>query len=84
MITSGRTSGTYIIAEKAKRPRKRPIRVSATAASVPRMVAAVADTSAMRRLTQAASSTALSLNNSRYQRSDQPPQTATERELLNE
>ncbi len=84
MITSGSTSGMYISAENAKRPRKRPIRVSATAASVPRIVAAVAETSAMRRLVHAASSTALLLSNSRYQRVEKPPQTATERELLKE
>ena len=38
----------------------------------------------MRRLTQAASSIALSFSSSAYQRVDQPPQTVTRREALNE
>jgi len=84
MITSGSTSGATIIAEKANRPRKRPMRVSATAASVPRIVAAVAERRAMRRLVHVASIIALSWSNSRYHRNVQPPQTLTERESLNE
>ena len=66
------------------RPRKRPPRTSATAASVPSTVAAVADRNAIRRLVQAASSMALSLSSATYQRVDQPPQTVTSREALNE
>ena len=46
--------------ENSVRPRKRPARTSATAASVPSTVAAVADSAAMRRLVQAASSMARS------------------------
>ncbi len=51
---------------------------------MPSIVAAVADSKASRRLTQAASSIARSVSNSPYQRSDQPPQTVTSREALNE
>ena len=68
----------------AVRPVKRPARTSATAASVPSTVAAVADSAAMRRLFQAASSIAPSCSSSTYQRIDQPPHTVTSREALNE
>ena len=66
------------------RPGKRPARTSTTAASVPSTVAAVAERNAMRRLVQAASSMAPSFNSATYQRVDQPPQTVTSREALNE
>ena len=66
------------------RPRKRPNRTNAMAASVPSTVATVADSKAMRSVTQADSSRALSLSNSAYHRVDQPPQTVTSREPLNE
>ena len=49
------------------------------AASVPSTVATVADSKAMRSVTQADSSRALSLSNSAYHRVDQPPQTVTSR-----
>ena len=70
--------------ENSTRPRKRPNRTSAMAASVPRSVAAVADSKAMRSVIQADSSMARSLSNSAYQRVDHPPQTVTRREPLNE
>ena len=70
--------------ENTVRPRKRPARTSATAASVPSTVAAVADSAAMRRLVHAASSMARSCHSATYQRVDQPPHTVTSREALNE
>ena len=60
------------------------MRTSATAASVPSTVARQADRNAMRRLTQAACNIAESSSSARYQRSDQPPQTATSLESLKE
>lgn len=84
MITSGITSGAYSIPENSVRPWKDPARVRATAASVPRMVAAVADIAATRRLIASADNMASSLKNSTYQRNDHPPQTVTSREALNE
>ncbi len=44
----------------------------------------VAEVAATPKLIQAASIIALSLKNSRYQRSDQPPHTVTSREALKE
>ena len=70
--------------EKSTRPRKRPNRTSAMAASVPSTVAALAESSAMRSVTQADSSMARSLMSSAYQRIDQPPHTVTSREALKE
>ncbi len=70
--------------ENSARPGKRAPRDSATAASVPSSAAIVADVAATRKLIHAASSMARSLNNSVYQRSDQPPHTVTSREALNE
>ena len=70
--------------ENSTRPRKRPNRTSATAASVPSTVATVAESNAMRSVTQAASSMALSFEQLAYQRVDQPPHTVTSREALNE
>ena len=60
------------------------MRTSASAASVPRMVARHAVMNAMRMLTQAACRIAELSSSERYQRSDQPPQTATILESLNE
>src|SRR4029079_10065238 len=56
VMTSGITSGAKIIAENKVRPGNRPARTNVTAASVPSTVAAVADSAAIRRLVQAASS----------------------------
>jgi len=70
--------------ENSMRPLKRSPQVSATAASVPRMVAIVAETAATRRLIQAASIMARSWKNSWYQRKDQRPHTVTSRESLKE
>ena len=60
------------------------MRASATAAQVPSTVAALADSAATRRLIEAAASMASSCSSSRYQASDQPPQTVTRREALKE
>jgi hypothetical protein len=54
------------------------------AASVPSTVAKLADTSAMRSVTQADSSMARSSMSAAYQRIDHPPQTVTSREALKE
>ena len=70
--------------ENSTRPRKRPNRTSATAASVPSTVATVAESTPMRSVTHAASCMARSLRSSTYQRIDQPPHTETSREALNE
>ncbi len=70
--------------ENSVRPLKSAARDSATAASVPSSVASVAEDTATRKLIQAASNMARSLNSSVYQRSDQPPHTVTSREALNE
>ena len=70
--------------ENSVRPLKPAPRESAIAASVPSNVARLAEVAATRRLIQAASIIALSLKNSTYQRSDQPPHTVTSREALNE
>ena len=70
--------------ENSNRPRKRATRVSASAASVPRIVATDAERNATRNETDAASSIASSLESARYQRSDHPPHTVTRRESLNE
>src|ERR1700745_807743 len=61
--------------ENSSRPRKRPNRTNAMAASVPSTVAAVADNSAMRSVTQADSSMARSAMSSAYHRVDQRPPT---------
>src|SRR5215472_10298176 len=68
--------------ENSNRPRKRPSRTNAMAASVPITVAAVADNKAMRSVTQADSSIAWSARSSTYHRVDQPPHTVTSREAL--
>ena len=66
------------------RVRKRPPRTKAMAPSVPRTVAAVADSAPIRRLIQAESSMPWSLTSAAYQRVDQPPQMPTSREALKE
>ena len=48
------------------------------------MVAAVADRMPMRKETKAACTSALSSSSAAYHRVDQPPQTVTRRESLNE
>jgi len=70
--------------DMAARPRKPPPRVNATAASVPSIVASVADAALTRSDIHAASSIAASLKNAVYQRVDQPPHTVTRREALKE
>src|SRR5690606_26693174 len=84
VMTSGMTSGAKTIPENRKRPRKRGYRVSARAAIVPRTVATVAEMTAMRNVTQAASISCWLENNDTYQRVEKPPQTVTSLEALNE
>ena len=84
VITSGITSGAYNMPENSVRPLNRSPRTSASAASVPSTAASVAETAATRRLVAAAANIASSLKNAVYQRNDQPPQTVTSCEALNE
>ncbi len=60
------------------------MRTSTIAASVPRIVATVAETNATRNVTQAASISPWFWNSETYQRVENPPQTVTSRESLNE
>jgi hypothetical protein len=66
------------------RPRKRPKRVSASAASVPNTVASVAETRPTRSVTQAALIRASLRSNTAYHWVENPPQTVTSREALKE
>src|SRR5207244_3230425 len=77
--TAGKISGSVMVRNALSGGQPRSI-----AASVPSSVAAVADSNATRRLTHVAASIALSLSSSTYQRVDQPAQTVTKREALNE
>src|SRR5215472_12306117 len=70
------------MAANSRRPRKRPNRTSATAASVPKSVAMKAEMKATRKLIDAAWRSAASCASTAYQRIDQPPQTATSRATL--
>ncbi|MNT39053.1 hypothetical protein D3C72_1752700 [compost metagenome] len=78
------TSGAVIIKAKPFEPRKRPKRTITIAAIVPRIDAMVAAQAAMVRLSPTALIIASSRNSSPYQRVDQPAQTVTSLELLNE
>ena len=84
VITSGMTSGAVTKPEKAVRPRKRRKRASAMPAMVPRMVAKVALTSAMRSESRAASMTWSFWNSLTYHWVEKPPQTVARRDLLKE
>jgi hypothetical protein len=84
VITSGMTSGAKTMPENSNRPRNRVIRTRTTAASVPSNVAAVADTSATRSVTHAASRSAWLRSISPYHCVENPAQTVTRRDALNE
>ena len=84
VMTSGITSGAVIINAKPFAPRKRPKRTITSAAIVPSTQAIVAASAAMVRLSPTALIIASSWNSSLYQRVDQPAQTVTSLELLNE
>ena len=84
VITSGITSGALSMPPNSVRPRNRPNRTMAIPARVPSIVAKVAFTTAIRRLSQTAAQTSSLRNSSAYQRSDQPPHTGTSLEWLNE
>lgn len=73
-----------IIKAKPFEPRKRPKRTITSAAIVPSTDAMVAASAAMVRLSPTALIIASSWNSSLYQRVDQPAQTVTSLELLNE
>ncbi len=83
-MTSGMTMGEVIIPENRVLPLNRPKRASTSPAIVPRIVAMVAELNAMRRLSNAASSTCSFLKSSPYQRVENPPQIVAILESLNE
>ncbi|MNE96370.1 hypothetical protein D3C80_1945670 [compost metagenome] len=70
--------------EKAMRPGKRANRASASAAIVPRMVPKVALSTPTRAVTQAASIRPWFDHMAEYQFSENPPQTVTSLDALNE
>ena len=84
MITSGITSGAVTSAPNTVLPGKRVKRVIAIAAMVPSTIDAVAVQNATLRLTQAASSSCRSRNNSPYHLVENPAHTVASREALNE
>jgi hypothetical protein len=84
VITSGMTSGAKIMPENNVRPRKAEKRTSAMAPSVPSTSASVAETKAIRKVTQAASSNSSLRSSSPYHFSEKPPHTVTSRDSLNE
>ena len=84
VMTSGMTSGAVTKPEKAVRPRKRRKRARAMPAMVPRMVAKVALTKAIRRERRAASMTWSFWNSRTYHCVEKPPQTVARRDLLKE
>ena len=83
-MTSGMTSGALFMKAKLFMPEKRPKRASTKALAVPSMTAAEAAQTAIKRLRPTACMSMSSRNSSEYQRTDQPPQTVTSRESLNE
>ena len=84
VITSGMMSGAEIMPENRVRPLNRPSRASVSPASVPRMVANVADTTAMRSDRSAASITWSFCRSFPYHSVEKPPHTVASREALNE
>ena len=74
-ITSGITKGIDVKAVNSVRPRNRPSRVNAKAASVPTITAKLAERVATIKEFLAAAINASLLNNSPYQRVEKPPQT---------
>ena len=84
VMISGITSGAVTMPESRSRPRRRDTRCSASATIAPSAVAKVALRNAMRRLRSAAESSLSSCRRLAYQRSENPPQSVTRRESLNE
>jgi hypothetical protein len=78
------TNGAETRPENMVRPRKRVKRASAKPAMVPRMVAKVALTAAMRRLKEAASMIWVFSKSLKYHSVEKPPQRVASRDLLNE
>src|SRR5690606_658945 len=77
VMTSGMTSGANTMPVNRTRPRNRVYRVSASAAIVPSTVATVAEVTATRAVTQAASSRPRLLNSSTYHLVEKPAHTVT-------
>ncbi len=84
VMTSGMISGPVTRPENSSRPRNRRNRASAMPAMVPRIVAMVAETSAIFSERISAAQTCLLLNSETYQRVENPPQTVARREPLKE
>jgi hypothetical protein len=84
IITSGMTIGPKTSPVKTARPRKRPCRSRTRAASVPRTVASRLARIATFSDTQAAARSGPSDRSNPYQRVENPPQTVTSGEALNE
>jgi hypothetical protein len=77
-------SGAVTMPENIVRPRKRPKRASAIPAMAPRIVAKVAEKSAISRDSRKAETICRLENSASYQRKEKPPQTVTRREELKE
>ena len=84
MMISGITSGAVTMPDSSSRPRSRPRRCSASATIAPSAVAKLALSTAIRRLSSAASSSFWSSSRLAYQRSENPPHSVTSRESLKE
>ena len=84
VMTSGMTKGAASIPVKNSLPLKFAIRVSASPASVPKIVAKVALMAATCKLNKAASIICSSSNRAVYQRVEKPPHTDISLESLNE
>jgi hypothetical protein len=81
-MTSGITSGANIIPENKVRPGNRPKRTSVMAASVPSTVATVADITATRIVTHAASLSPSFCRSDPYHFVENPAQTVTSLDSL--
>ena len=83
-MTSGMMRGAVTRPENSVRPRKARKRTRAIPANVPSMVARVEETRAIFRLNIRAAITCLLWNRASYHLVENPPQTVTRREPLNE
>ena len=84
VITSGITRGAVTMPENRSRPRNLGNRASASPAIVPRMVATVAEISAICTDRISAAPTCRLENNDTYHLVENPPQTVASREPLKE
>src|SRR5580698_8457477 len=84
VMISGMTSGAFTIPVSSRRPRNRAKRTSAIAAMVPSTTAALEAVTATSSDSSAACSSARLCNSWKYQVVENPPQTLTSGEALNE